>query len=249
MDLIELRREFLENNHSKIIESLQILRTLRNLESTRQHHAFDALDRLNSLGFQTQEVFELWSEIAQLLKNSDYSGRTLTAQEREYLLRSIEELRLRIVSVAVIGARSVDLDHGQTSEVDWFRLKDYSPTIEHHSGNIVSAAFRSHVVILLPEVESLSTEQAVANGLLDIFERASGQKTWIIDFSAMRQITHLMLGLIYGYRENLNRKGGRLGVCWLRDGIVPGSLMNSVSNKLELIRIGDHWFSVSLSSS
>lgn len=247
--MIELRREFLESNHSRIVETLHALRALKNLDPGQQHHAFNAMERLKSMGFQTNEIIELWSEIAEHLKQSDYNGRTLTVNERTQLLHTVEELRLRVISVVVIGMRQSDGASTQTSEVDWFNLKDAAPAIQHHSGNLVSALFKSHVVILLPEIENSMREQAAATGLLEIFERSPNQTTWIVDFSAMRQITHLLLGIIYGYRENLNRKGGKLGVCWLKHGIVPDSLMDSLISRLDLIRIGDHWFSRSFNNS
>ena len=241
MSPLMLRKDYLEHNHSEIVSCLKLIESIRASTQKSSREILRHIEMLEERGFNIDETLSLWSQIAELLAGTDHIDTTLNYTQQEQLIRVLGELRLRVISVAFLHSQSFETH--DNSALSLWNTDGYSPSIMLHCGEVVSAFCKATQIILLPAIETSIQEHEASKGLLEVFDITHSNTDWMVDFSAIKNISLVFLGIIHGYRESLRKKGGELSICWLHDNVLRSTLPESMRTTLGLVRIADHWFS------
>ena len=117
-------------------------------------------------------------------------------------------------------------------------------TISTGPGGVAWCQIDEFFVVLLPAIEEGRQLSQVIDFLHELFECYQGCPNWLLDFSAIRQLSLLMIANVLTYRQQLERKGGRLHLCWVRPTALRDIFLERMKKAFRLKRVGGYYFSV-----
>ena len=167
----------------------------------------------------------------------------LGIDEKISLLRSIDEIRLRMVGVMLgVGLGALSREGTPTLQLDLTRS-----LVTGKSGAAWGYLERA-CVILMPATDESGVPTGFADDLLEIYDSMSSSDVWVIDCSSVKMLPLMLVALLLGYRDDLATRSVRIGLVWLAKSSIPETLSARMIKLFDLQEIGEYFFTRSLRS-
>lgn len=171
------------------------------------------------------------------------AGQPLSDREKEVLLRSCDEFRLKFLLLMIASKK---LFHEQLKHSDMFQMLEGqidlpNCTIVHGLGGVVYTIINNSCVMLMPDIAHSEQCDLVLQELLNIFDLTGDRSLWAIDFSGVNNFPLALMGTLIGYAQGTSRR--RISVCWLKDGLLSDAFMGKVAKFFQCRKVASHWFS------
>lgn len=201
---------------------------------------------LDQLEYIISELKEVYGKVTgnnrpPLVKES--SDKILSHHEKNLLLRSIDEMRLRMVSALLgIGLAQVSSEGQPILEIDLTRA-----LVTGKSGAAWGILKRA-CVILMPATDSSGIPAGFTDDLLNIYNSHPSSGYWVIDCSSVKQLPLMLVAIFIGYQDDLATRNVRIRIVWLAKNAVPEQFLARIVKLFDLQEVGDYYFSRNLSS-
>lgn len=108
--------------------------------------------------------------------------------------------------------------------------------IRREGGGVIHAVAGARVVILLPDLCSITNCDRAVGDLIKIYDDPErGRRGWIVDFSSVTACPSLVLvGLLNSLRDDLAARGAHLALVWFRPELFPPRFMARLSANFDL---------------
>ena len=159
-----------------------------------------------------------------------------------------EELRLRIISDAVIAANLLCPDQLPHWVWNLDALVRGSQASEELAPIVMPAGirymrFEQWVVVMMPEIVSFRHAEMLATVINDLHNECSGTSHWVVDMAAVTRLPASLVGYLIGFNRGLRSSGCGMALLWIQRGIVPEALMAPLIKHFSLVKKGSFFIS------
>ncbi|NLF25575.1 MAG: hypothetical protein GX589_07970 [Deltaproteobacteria bacterium] len=173
----------------------------------------------------------------------------LIEQDVEVDISPEEELRLRMVSDAIIAANL--LQTGDLPAWTW-NLEELIYGVgrfsKEHAARSMPLGVRympinQWLVVMLPEIFSEHHAEMLTDVLNDLHNSCSGSAHWVLDMAAVTNLPASLIGYLIGFNHGLRLNACNMVLLWMRQQIVPEALMPPMIKYFSLIKKGAFFLS------
>jgi hypothetical protein len=150
-------------------------------------------------------------------------------------IREIDTLRMRMMSVLVMGSRDrFPIQEGL--------LPTLTGALVTTPGGITYGTVEGHCIALLPSFERAEQETYFGRDMLEVHDFAIKTQGLVIDCSAVKRLPLMVQAVLLGYRHTLFSQGKDFSLVWLHIGAVEPQLQKNVAQVFRGEFIGEYLF-------